>query len=177
MTTNSIVRIGFVLLIFTIGATAFFAFPNNPVEIPAPSKPAVTEFVVGDAPIIAKPVMEVPFPKNTQWTWLRTTNPGGKVAQPGTGKSFVISFDAAGRFTVKGDCNSIAGQYTVWGPGDVSMDNIISTQMYCENSQELDFVNTLSRTTGYKVDGDTLLLDIEGDIAGYGLMTFARLIK
>jgi heat shock protein HslJ len=63
----------------------------------------------------------------------------------------------------------------VWGPGDVSMDNIVMTEMYCPDSEETEFVSTLSRTTAYEVKGDTLTLTIEGDIAGYDYMIFNKI--
>ncbi len=196
MTRNNIVGIGLVVLIFAIGIAAFFAFPSTPqidkgnvlTPITATStvvQPTDDEVVSDTIASTTVGTSTIPlsgsnvFPRNTEWVWVRTTVPGGKVAAPKAGKTFRISFDGAGRFSVKGDCNSIAGQYIVWAPGDVSMENIIATEMYCEDSQELDFINTLSRVTAYKVmqnttEGESLVFDIEGDIAGYGVMTFAK---
>lgn len=177
MTKNSIVGIGLLVLIFAIGVAAFFAFPGTPLVDTMPRGGVVARDVSvprEEIVVSAATTTMDDFPRNTEWNWIQTVVPGGRVVMPRAGASFRISFDAANRFDIKGDCNSIAGRYVVWGPGDMSMENIMSTEMYCENSQESDFMNTLSRVTAYKIEGDTLTFDIEGDIAGYGAMTFAR---
>lgn len=181
MTKHSAVSMVMLVLIFAIGLAALFAFPDAPVKTDQ-VKVMKIEPVAG--PVEPKPVDNLqtlgihddkPFPINTSWRWARTVEVGGGTKKAYVATPFEITFDGAGRFQVKGDCNSIGGQYVVWGPGDASLDNIMMTEMYCEGSKEAEFVSTLSRTTAYEVEGDTLTLTIEGDIAGYEYMIFTKI--
>lgn len=180
MTKHSAVSIGMLVLIFAIGLAALFAFTDAPATVDSPK---VIKIEPVAEPVEPKPVStstlglhdDKPFPTNTAWRWVKTVEVGGSIKKAYVETPFEITFDGAGRFTVKGDCNSIGGQYVVWGPGDASMDNIVMTEMYCPDSKETEFVSTLSRTTAYEVEGDTLTLTIEGDIAGYDYMIFTKI--
>lgn len=169
------------VLIFAIGLVALFGFPNAPATRD-PAKVIKIEPVT--EPVEPRPTDNLPtlglhddkpFPINTTWRWVKTVEVGGSVKKAHVVTPFEITFDGAGRFTVKGDCNSIGGQYVVWGPGDVSMDNIVRTEMYCPDSKEAEFVSTLNRATAYEVEGNILTLTIEGDIAGYNYMIFTKI--
>lgn len=181
MTKHSAVSMVVLVLIFALGLAALFAFPDAPVT-KDPAKIIKVEPIA--SPVEPKPIDNLqtlgvhddkPFPTNTTWRWNRTIDSVGGIIKPKAGADFEIYFDNAGRFTVSGDCNSIGGQYVVWGPGDVSMDNIVMTEMFCPDSQETDFVSTLSRTTAYEIEGNNLNLTIEGDIKGYGYMIFTKI--
>jgi hypothetical protein len=70
---------------------------------------------------------------------------------------FTITFDEDGKFGGTTDCNSFGGQYEINGNYMV-FSQIFSTEMYCENSQELDFTSALSEVDQFIFDGDDNLV-------------------
>jgi heat shock protein HslJ len=61
---------------------------------------------------------------------------------------FVLSFKTDKTFSVKTDCNSVGGEYILNGK-KLSFVKMISTKMYCENSQEQVFTKYLSDVESY----------------------------
>lgn len=67
-----------------------------------------------------------------------------------------------------GGCNSYGGSITFEEDGSLSISDVFSTMMACEEpkmSQERAFFDALGTTTGYSIEGETLTLsDAEGDV-------------
>lgn len=81
------------------------------------------------------------------WNWVKTEYSDGKMATPRTDK-FTISFKDAKTFSATTDCNGVGGEYLIDG-NKISFSKMVSTQMYCEKSQESDFTKMLSETQSY----------------------------
>ncbi len=105
------------------------------------------------------------------WSWQYTDlGNGERVAAP-AGNRFVLTFDeATGRVQSTTDCNGMGGVYVTDGEV-LSMGQFVSTQMYCEGSEETVYGGQLQLVNSYTIDGDTLRLNLNRD---YGVMIFTR---
>lgn len=98
-----------------------------------------------------------------KWLWVKTQMNDGKVITPIKADAFTITFNKDGNATITTDCNSMGGTYTskgnklVFGP-------LMSTQMYCEGSQEGEFSQSLGEVVSYIFTGKgELVLEIKND--------------
>ena len=58
-----------------------------------------------------------------------------------------------------GGCNTFQGNYTTLNEGSLYFEKLISTKMACPDLViENAFIKTLQETTGYQINGDTLIL-------------------
>jgi len=80
-----------------------------------------------------------------------------------TKKAFIKFNKADGKISGNGSCNSFGGKLTVNG-NNLSLDNIFSTKMYCDEVQSIEneFFRQLEKVTRYEIKGKILLL-FEGD--------------
>lgn len=81
------------------------------------------------------------------WVWVSTLYNDGKEISP-RDERFVITFTPDGRFSATTDCNSMGGNY-VANADMITFSEIGMTKMFCEGSQESDFLNILENTSGY----------------------------
>lgn len=81
------------------------------------------------------------------WVWNKTVYSDDKEVKPRL-ESFSLTFKDDKSFAVTTDCNSMGGMYTLTDKS-ITFGNIFSTKMYCENSQETDFVKMLEQTQSY----------------------------
>lgn len=117
-------------------------------------------------------ISKLPFP--SEWKWVDTRLPGNVLHAPEAGTSFVMTLTADMKVSVVGDCNALMGTFALYSDDDASFSVNGSTRMMCQKSLETTFMSDINRTTAYAVDKDTLVLSLEGDMAGYGTMTFTR---
>lgn len=82
-----------------------------------------------------------------EWVWVTWLHRTEEIT-PNKPGAFTITFDGAGKFSTKTDCNSMGGTYTS-GDGTLSFGPIMSTKMYCEGSQESVFSGMLEAVEGY----------------------------
>jgi len=88
------------------------------------------------------------------WTWVKATYADGKTIEPVKKTAFILTFMAADRFSARTDCNGVGGQYTnTPGAMKLSFKDMMSTQMYCEGSQEQEFTRLLAETASYSFTG------------------------
>jgi uncharacterized lipoprotein YbaY/heat shock protein HslJ len=71
--------------------------------------------------------------------------------------------DTEGRVSGFSGCNNVMGSYRVEGDG-LQLGQLISTQMFCQETAALEraFLQALKAATGYRIDGDTLVLTANG---------------
>lgn len=87
---------------------------------------------------------------NHKWIWVSTIMNDGTSITPENPDSFSINFNEDGSFTGTTDCNSFFGKLTiennkmVFGP-------IGSTKMFCEDSQEIDFLKALAEVESFLI--------------------------
>jgi heat shock protein HslJ len=97
------------------------------------------------------------------WVWRETNLNDGSVVTPAKPEAFSLTFADDGSFSATTDCNGVGGQYVTDGPA-LTFSDMMSTLMYCEGSQETDFVGYLSNTSGYHfTTKGELILDLKFD--------------
>lgn len=80
-----------------------------------------------------------------------------------TGDRFSITFLPGNRFSATTDCNSMNGSY-VAADGAISFSQIGMTKMFCEDSQETEFLNILENTSSYHFTArGQLIFDLKFD--------------
>jgi heat shock protein HslJ len=101
---------------------------------------------------------------NQRWilTELRTV----PVQLSGGRKDAFIEFSPAEkRFTGNGGCNRINGDYDLGKKDKISLGQVVSTKMSCEDiSFENTFLNTLADVNKYEIQGNALLLKHGRDV-------------
>lgn len=103
------------------------------------------------------------------WNWIRTQYNNDTTVTPRTDKKFTLTLKKNGIFSASTDCNGIGGNYTV-STNKITLSNMISTLMYCENSQEDDFKKMLSQIQNYHFTSKgELIFDLVMDS---GIMVF-----
>lgn len=76
------------------------------------------------------------------WEWMNALYGNDTEIKPLAGKKFTLTFKDKNTFSATTDCNNMGGEYIVNGK-NISFGKIFSTKMYCEGSQEGDFLKTL----------------------------------
>ncbi len=99
-----------------------------------------------------------------EWVWVHALYNDGREVVPEEEGVFTLTFSSDGtEFTATTDCNQVAGSYTAQGE-ILSFGNMISTKMYCEGSQEVEFTRLLGDTAGFHFSPDgELILDLKFD--------------
>ena len=82
------------------------------------------------------------------WNWIEVTDARGVKTTPKRADVFKLTFKTDGSFSLSTDCNGIGGNYTATG-GKISFDQMISTMMYCEGSQEDVARSILEQASAY----------------------------
>ena len=99
----------------------------------------------------------------TTWKWQRALYNDGREILPNRQESFTLKFNSNGTFSTTTDCNSAAGKYVAAG-GVLTFTDIASTLMYCEGSQEAEFIQLLNNTSAYHFTSHgELILDLKFD--------------
>jgi hypothetical protein len=82
-----------------------------------------------------------------QWVWISTKYNNTNI-KPNETKKFTLTLNSDKTFSATTDCNSVGGEYSTTG-NKISFGKIMSTLMFCENSQEGDFVKMLGEIQSY----------------------------
>ena len=97
------------------------------------------------------------------WTWVKAIYNDGREILPRQPLAFTIAFLSGGEFSATTDCNRVGGTYLTSGD-QISFGQMVSTKMYCEGSQESDFVTLLSDAQRYHFTSrGELVLDLKFD--------------
>lgn len=98
------------------------------------------------------------------WSWVKTTYEDGNEVLPKSDK-FKITFGKDGRASITTDCNSMGGGYTVTS-SSLKFEPLMSTLMYCEDSQEAEFSGAIAGVTKYRFTskGELILSFNSGEI-------------
>ncbi|MBP6857755.1 MAG: META domain-containing protein [Candidatus Pacebacteria bacterium] len=83
-----------------------------------------------------------------KWNWVYTQYSDGKEVKPIAKDKFTLTLNKNNTFSATTDCNGGGGEYKTKG-NEVTFSNMISTLMYCEDSQESDFKKMLNETQSY----------------------------
>lgn len=103
------------------------------------------------------------------WTWLETAYNNDTIKEPAEKEAFTLTF-ADGRVNGSTDCNRFSGAYTVDDNKIQFDEKMAMTKMYCEGSQETEFVKMLLEVRSYFFTSrGQLILEIKFDS---GVMKF-----
>lgn len=91
----------------------------------------------------------------TSWVWQYTELQNGERMQAPEGEQFVLTLAQDQSFQSTTDCNSLSGSYTLEGK-HLEFADIAATMMYCEGSSEGTYVQALSQTASYEIEGNNL---------------------
>ncbi len=89
-----------------------------------------------------------------EWKWVMTQMNDGLELTPRDPDAFTLRFAADGSMNGTTDCNSFFGQYQV-RETELTFGPIGSTKMFCENSQESEFLRYLGEVGSYMIEEDT----------------------
>jgi heat shock protein HslJ len=82
-----------------------------------------------------------------KWNWISVTRTGQKMT-PQEAQKFTLTFEPENTFSATTDCNSMSGSYAARGTV-LTFSKIASTKMYCDDSQEADFLEVLETSDTY----------------------------
>lgn len=94
------------------------------------------------------------------WVWQATTI-GAEVTEPREEKSsaFTLRFNAQeNRVSGTTDCNGFSGSYTVGDDNSLTFSPLAMTKMFCQDSQETEFVTPLSNVKSFMFAGSGALV-------------------
>ncbi|NCT01805.1 META domain-containing protein [Candidatus Parcubacteria bacterium] len=82
------------------------------------------------------------------WVWQKTEFDDGRIIFPTREGVFTLLFADDHLMEVGTDCNNVGGEYTVEN-NKITFTNLRSTLMYCEDSQEAEFLEMLKDTKSF----------------------------
>lgn len=147
-----------VLLIAALAITGCQTAPvqpstsNNNNQTPPNNQNETVDFELGD----------------TAWLWVQTTMKDGSTVKPVKSDAFILSFLEDGSMTSSTDCNGLGGSYELKN-NQLNFSPFMQTLMLCAESQETEYVSTLSEGGSVNINGDTMT--ISSDLAS---MEFAK---
>lgn len=141
--------------------------PNESFSV-APSVEISKEIIIQGEELMVLP-REAKLFTGKPLVWLSTKNKKGVVVKPKQAGKFTISLQQdQDRFNFTTDCNNGFGTYQLVEGGKLSFGSMGSTQMFCANSQETEFVQALSKVVSYSFNksGELVLglADNEGEM-------------
>ena len=94
------------------------------------------------------------------WVWDKTIMNDGAIITPKKAGAFTLSLGTDGKAGGKTDCNGYFASYQIGTDGVIKFDNMGSTMMFCEGSQEAVFTGELGQANHYMTDatGNLVLL-------------------
>lgn len=96
------------------------------------------------------------------WAWKNVEYSNGSGESASDSQQFILAFEDDNRFSSTTDCNNVSGSYTLDG-NNLKFENMLSTQMYCEDSQETTYIQVLGDTKSYEINGNLLKLFLNTD--------------
>jgi heat shock protein HslJ len=94
--------------------------------------------------------MTLPMKK---WVWVSAKTADGKILTPKKADAFTLTFGTDLRVAVGTDCNRGGGSYVAQS-GTLTFGSLMSTKMYCDGSQEMEFSALLQDVAKYRFTGN-----------------------
>ena len=121
---------------------------ENITETNEAIKPEETGATNNQIPVPGTNISSITLQTKT-WEWVSAQFEDGRVVTPKR-KEFTLKFSPNGQFTATTDCNQVGGNYTADSKtGTLSFSQIFSTKMFCQGTQETEFVTLLQNTSSY----------------------------
>lgn len=97
------------------------------------------------------------------WVWIDALYNDERRVTPKKAGVFTITFKADGTFSATTDCNRLGGKYAR-EQGSITFGTIVSTEMYCEGSQETVFSELIRDTSAFHFTSKgQLIFDLKFD--------------
>ncbi|KND48892.1 MAG: hypothetical protein AB200_00495 [Parcubacteria bacterium C7867-005] len=98
------------------------------------------------------------------WNWISALYNDERAVKPKQAGKFTLTFKNDGTFSATTDCNGVGGKYTTKPGSQIAFSEMMSTKMYCEGSDEVEFNQLLTNTSGYHFTSKgELILDLKYD--------------
>lgn len=95
---------------------------------------------------------------SSTWVWEETIMNNGDITTPAEEDAFTLNFTTDGSISGTTDCNSFGGSYSL-SETEINFGDMAMTRMYCEGSQEQDFVDMVTESNMiYFDENDDLVL-------------------
>ena len=96
------------------------------------------------------------------WNFVSATAGSGEIFVPQATGTFSLTFNNDNGFSASTDCNSVGGNYSSEN-NNLSLSDIFSTKMFCEGSEESEFIGFLEQVESYQfTPKGELLLGLQG---------------
>lgn len=167
------VGIGLALLAGLIVLMALYN-GSTPVDTTIPasdSSTTTTPQVHAKLPPGSQPAPRASEVTRVKWIWKTTVLADGTVISPKKADAFTMTLTTDGKVQGTTDCNGFGGEYVFGSDGIISFGPFMSTQMYCEGSQEQDFTKYLADGTQMKIDSTGSLVIAIKDHGGQIVFT------
>lgn len=131
--------------------------PEEPFAA-APTVPVTRSFQVVDGKLVE--MQAEGQITNRAWQWARTQMNDDTLLTPRDPQAFTLTFEADGSFHGTTDCNSFFGSYQL-EDNRLTFGPIGQTKMFCQDSQESEFLQSLSAVDSWMLDeatGELVLL-------------------
>ena len=103
-----------------------------------------------------------------QWSSMTETSPASQTVVPNP-ENYTLLLNTDGTFSMKNDCNMVAGSYTLDG-SELSLMAGPSTMAFCgEQSLDQTYLKAIAQVTSYSLEDGDLVLALQD---GAGTMTF-----
>ena len=97
------------------------------------------------------------------WVWQQALYNDGKEIIPETKDAFTLTFSDAHTVLIATDCNTASGSYIVKN-NTIEFSEFRTTRMYCEGSQESEFLKLLQKAQSFHFTGrGELIFDLKFD--------------
>ena len=107
----------------------------------------------GDASVQSTSTEPVSLRENT-WIWQESTKSDGSTLTPNKPGVFTLEFAGDGTLRGTTDCNGFSGQYSLSG-ARLESGPFAMTKMFCEGSQEMDFIDLVTGEATIVIDEAT----------------------
>lgn len=98
-----------------------------------------------------------------KWEWVKTQMNNDVLITPKKSGLFTLSFSRNGDINIGTDCNSMGGKYKTDG-SNITFSQMMSTMMYCSDSQEQDFSKAINNVKSYMfTSSNELILEMKMD--------------
>jgi len=155
-TVGILIVLGALVLLF---ATVFKS--NNDLPIPEGENPVV---VNPKLPAGSTPPGSPGFIQGVTFQWIEGMFlPARTPIEFKNPKAFTITFGMDGKVSGTTDCNSFSGDYQVGSDGAITFGPFMSTKMYCDGSQEAEFLNMLAKVARYQGESQMNVLILESE--------------
>ncbi len=99
-----------------------------------------------------------------RWIWTETVYSDEETFIPNYPEEFVLTFNEDGSMGSLTDCNSMGGNFEIDEEKNIGFSEFFSTKMYCEGSQESDYMTMLQDSENFTFENGNLIL--KSDKAG-----------